>query len=395
MTLFESHTRTDLDAAFHAETTFAYLNRSARPEIVALRDLWEEWFCRYPQNSTDDVERTRAALRSRFRSRRDRQQREAFWELYLHESLVRAQCHVTVRTDTPDFDVRAPDGFVFHLEATVRGASDSETADDARIAVLRDGLDRTRAPDWRLDVGARTETERPAPTAIFRREIEAWLSSLDVASVLADCEAHGPEAFARLPCRTFERDGWSLDVRALPRQGPLREGRPNAVGVWGTGEVIRVRNAERLVDSLTTKATAVRGLSAPVVVAVLLDREFGRVEHIEDALYGTETTEIAFDPNRLAIAGVREVRADDGVWTRSNVHGRRVDAVLGGIRLHPFSVSRSVPVLWTNPWLRRDPLPLPASLPWERRWVDQERTFRRAGSASVAEFFALPISWPE
>jgi hypothetical protein len=398
VTLFDDHPRSDLDNAFHAESTFAYLDRSARPEMIALRELWEGWFSRYPhdpERNTADGARLRNALRSRFRSHRERQQREAFWELYLHESFVRAGCVVTVRVDTPDFDVSFGSAF-FYVEATVRGDSEAEVAADNRLAVLRDGLDRTDAGPWFLDVSATIESIQPPPVAVLRRQIETWLHGLDVDAARIDCKAHQAEAFDRLPTQTFERNGYQLEVRAIPKEaGVVREGRRCAVGSWGNAEMVHVRNAERLVDSLNAKACAVRALSAPVIVAVLLDREFGNDDHVESALFGTETTELTFDPNRLAISTMRGSRADDGVWTRGNNRGRQIDAVLSGIKLDPFSVSRATPTLWTNPWHRRAPLQIPEALPWKQRWVDEERRMQHSDGPPPSVFFGLSATWPE
>jgi hypothetical protein len=49
MSLFEDKPRTASDAAFHAETTFAYLDRSGRRIMAAQRELLETWFERYPR----------------------------------------------------------------------------------------------------------------------------------------------------------------------------------------------------------------------------------------------------------------------------------------------------------------------------------------------------------
>jgi hypothetical protein len=47
MKIFDDVERTDVSSAAAGESSFAYLNRSGRPEMARLRDVWEEWFgCR-------------------------------------------------------------------------------------------------------------------------------------------------------------------------------------------------------------------------------------------------------------------------------------------------------------------------------------------------------------
>ena len=102
MSLFDEIQRTELRAALYGEPTFQYLNTSQRPGFVAIRNMLEQWFCRYPEVVAAD-------LRARFRSNDDRQHQGAFFELYLHELLHSLQFTVEVHprvnaTDNrPDF----------------------------------------------------------------------------------------------------------------------------------------------------------------------------------------------------------------------------------------------------------------------------------------------------
>src|SRR5947209_3881762 len=99
--LFDLLTRTDAGPAGYAESFFPYMNRSARDDITRIRAVLESWFQRYPKDG-------REALRSAFRSDDDWQHQGAFFELLLHEVLVRLDCRVTVHPPIPG-TTRRPD----------------------------------------------------------------------------------------------------------------------------------------------------------------------------------------------------------------------------------------------------------------------------------------------
>lgn len=380
----------------HSETRADYLDRSARPEMGAMRELWETWFARYPRDPAPTTEAgtsLRKALRGRLRSRRPRQQTEAFWELYLHESLLRAGCHVLARADTPDFEVSV--GHVrFQLEATVRGDSSDETAAGNRVAALRDGIERAKTGPWKLEVSADIDSTSPPPIDELRRRIERWLRDLDVVAVRGQAIKNGRIDFSAFPATMVEVEGYRLYVRAHPlREGVTGRSDGRAIGIWG-GPVVPVENATPLVDSLDMKARAVRGLSGPVVIAVLLDRSFASEDDFESALFGTELLDI---PTRRGSADgivVRVRRGDDGFWTATG-RGERVDAVLSATCWDPARISRNTPTLWSNPARWRQAFDVPAALPWRRRWINDAGALCTADAPAPAEFFGLPVSWPE
>ena len=85
MNLFENILRTDCGPATHTEDTFSFLNRSAWPASEAVRNLLESFFGRYPSSES-------AELKCKFRA----QFESAFFELFLHELLLRLGCEVVV-----------------------------------------------------------------------------------------------------------------------------------------------------------------------------------------------------------------------------------------------------------------------------------------------------------
>lgn len=89
MSLFDEMDRDDLGLRLYAEPEFTYLNRSGRPGAQRIREALDAWSARYPGEHKEE-------LRARFRSRDNTQYRSAFFELFLHELLVRLDCRVVV-----------------------------------------------------------------------------------------------------------------------------------------------------------------------------------------------------------------------------------------------------------------------------------------------------------
>lgn len=149
MRLFDEVDRHDKGPARYAEPQFPYLNRSARVMFSRTRQVLEAWFSRYPVSGQAD-------LRPRFRSRNDAQHRAAFFELFLHELLLRLDHDVTIHpspsqasTRRPDFLAESPSGGCFYMEAVVAtDESEEDGAARARMNVVYDALDRLDSPNW-------------------------------------------------------------------------------------------------------------------------------------------------------------------------------------------------------------------------------------------------------
>lgn len=87
--LFDHFVRTDASPSAESEDYFTFLNRVDTPFWAEVRRVLDVWFSRYPGERAP-------ALRREFRSRRGRQQRGAFWELYLHELFLQLGYSVVV-----------------------------------------------------------------------------------------------------------------------------------------------------------------------------------------------------------------------------------------------------------------------------------------------------------
>ena len=134
MSVFDDLERNDVGPRPYAQPDFIYLNASARPGVQTIRDAIEGWFLRYPNAD-------RAELRARLRSEDNYQHKSAFFELFLHEMLLRLGCNVQVHPQVvgsprrPDFYLQSSLAPPCYLEAIL--ASDETREESAANARMR------------------------------------------------------------------------------------------------------------------------------------------------------------------------------------------------------------------------------------------------------------------
>src|SRR5437016_5883053 len=118
MPLFDQMDRAETRPKMQNESNFAYMNTSARPGIVAVRNLLETWFDQLPEAARPDV-------RGRFRSVDDAQHQSAWYELFWHETLRRSGYNLEIHprlngvTTNPDFLAKFCNLPRFYFEATL------------------------------------------------------------------------------------------------------------------------------------------------------------------------------------------------------------------------------------------------------------------------------------
>ena len=152
MALFDDVER-DYEGPISAgETHFAYLNRSARPEVGRIRQFLNDCLDRFP------VEH-RAGLTARLKSN-DRVHESALFELVVHELLLRAG-HTVLAVEpplehtpkSPDFLVQSPTDEQFYLECVVAKPSTMMERSSKLFSLaprLKRALAVTRAPNTKL-----------------------------------------------------------------------------------------------------------------------------------------------------------------------------------------------------------------------------------------------------
>lgn len=385
MSIFSAITRTDPSPAAHGDSHAEFLERVAGSYWDQVRDLVEAWFSRLCADAQADV-------RGRLRSKDDRQSRGAFFELYLHECLLRmgysVTCHPEIKGTNrrPDF-LAKKDGKSVYIEARSASSSDVAVGKAARVNAVYESLDRLETPNFFLWIDVAKQGDAPLRARALRKRLETWLAALTP-------DEHSMRQEIRrddLPGYVHEDAGWRIDFRAIAKSAKAR-GREGArpLGIFGGGNATWVLDEDELRGALSDKGSAYGRLDAPFVVAVASGSMSLDDYDVLNALYGTESIEL-----RTSDDGTEEtmaVRAPDGYWYQGDHWAHRgVSAVLVVKNLHPAFVGTQQHTIWEHP----DPEFRVADFPMWRRAVVEEGTMTfKDPDRSQAEWFDLGEPWP-
>lgn len=350
--VFQPGERQGVGPADHGESRSSYLDRSARPQFAAARDRINAWFARLCSEMQPDV-------LARLRSADDHQFASGYWELYLHELLVRlgyeVVCEPSLRDGRSiDFLARRGDGSMY-LEATVAHSSTDERAADARRNRLYREVNKVSTDQFMLGIEIERAGAGDVPNAgELRRQLEQWLASLDPDTVSLD-----GDSTEQPPTFRWEAAGWVLSFEAYPMKQRFRGERVHRPLGSFADETSGLIDDETLFRrALERKAPNRYGqLEHPYVVAICeYPFGFGADEwHRKNVLYGRSA--IAFGDGHPP----REVRQPDGFWRGPGQRPRntRVAAVLVGLHLAPWHFDDDALAWWDNPFAQR---PVPDAL---------------------------------
>lgn len=385
MTIFSAITRNDPSPASHGDSHAQFLDRVSGPYWDQVRDLIEDWFSRLCPDAQADV-------RGRLRSKDDRQSKGAFFELYLHECLLRmgytVTCHPELEGTSrrPDF-LAEKDGRSIYVEARSASSSDVAVGKAARVNAVYESLDKLDSPNFFLWIDVVKQGEAPLRARPLRGRLETWLAELDP-------DEHRLVAGKRrkeLPGHVYEDAGWKIDFRAYAKS-PDARGREGArpLGIFGGGEAHWVQDEEGIRGALTAKGSAYGWLGAPFVVAVASSSLSLDDDDVLNALYGAEVVEL-----RTFADGTEDTvmaRKADGYWYRGDHWDHRgVSAVLVVKNLHPAFVGKQQHTIWEHP----DPeFAVDGFTIWRRSVVQDGGMTFVYPERSQADWFDLDEPWP-
>ena len=381
MQLFDDVQGNDTGPALHSEGSYAYYNRSARPGVLGIRVLLQNWFDRYPAPG-------QAELLGRFKADFD----AAFFELFLHELCLTLTIAVEPHPQLASGTERRPDfrllesGADSFLEARVaRDQSDARRKEEMVRARLYDAINSLDVPDYFLHL-ERLELKSGKQPAIrpMIRDLQQWINSLEYEHL--SVHRDDPVQRATMPVWTYEDDHLSIRVSVFP-VSPSRRGAPDhrPIGMfpiesrWG-GAVKSLKTA------LKRKGAKFGKFSVPYVIAVnsLSSWGFDRDEQLQ-ALFGSE--HILVDPTSREHKLGRE---PDGFWSgpRGPQH-TRVSAVLF-CQVSPWNVHQAQLGLYHNPWAT---FPYDGALTRLAQAVPQVPHMLWVDGASVGQLFGLSDGW--
>jgi hypothetical protein len=194
--IFSKKARTDSTPKGYSERLYRFYNRAAGDRWDAVREVMEAWFSRLDE----DVQRM---MVKRFQGDDDQFQ-AAWWELYLHESLLRMGFTVDYEPERdngsrPDFLATHSLGH-FYLEATTAQVSVKTSDADRRIAVIHDALNAIDLPIF-LDMNVLSSSPTSPSVNRLNKAIADWATTLDIAALTSLWERG---EFRRVPQFTYQ-----------------------------------------------------------------------------------------------------------------------------------------------------------------------------------------------
>ncbi len=336
-------------------------------EANGARDYIERWHSRMCRDSQED-------LRNRFRSKDDRHFKGALFELYVHETLLRAgfevECHPR-RGDSsrrPDFSAQRG-GDHFFVEAKTVTVSDRGAGRSMRERQVWEALDKVDSPNFMFKVGCERVGQRAVRGRFLTIRVREWLGGLTA-------QEHEPWEVAS-PALRWTDAGWSLRIEAVRRPPNAKE---NGINVLSFTQCASAESSVRAIREGIAKKTGVYGeLESPFVLALgtwgVTDRQ------IAAALYGDEVLDVPFtDVGAGSPLLLRDGNGSFGggePWLRTEL-----SAVLVARNPEPYGIDTLRPTLWDHP------------APRERLTVQLPRVWGRVTAQSGALTLVEPTVAP-
>lgn len=356
MQLFDNKERTNQTFIKHDESIFTFLNRSARPEHEATRQLLETWFLDYATNlERHKSEQLRKNLRKKFRANEEDAHIPAFFELYCH-ALLKEQGYliypeqvVDTAVNRPiDFRVQSPDAPLFYLEAKVAMGVKEAPTSRRILSQLWSGLNKLQEPNFWIELRVVQESTDTLPVNNLCSDIHNWLQTLDPDEVSEWGETPAPD---RWPI--YKLNGWELVFIAIPRPLASRGKPGNTVLAQSSFQWIEPQNF--LQKALKEKEDRYGKFDLPYVIAVDVLATDSLGCDINEVFFGKEN--FFLDKQSREITMIRSPQLPDrdsnenGLWIgRKGPRMEHVSAVLLVDELMPWSVAHQNPILWHNPY---------------------------------------------
>lgn len=385
--LFEEKLRTYSGPKTYGERDFDFLDRSGRNEAKKVREFLNYWIERFP----DEEQRE---LISRIQSRDSKAFESATFEIVLYAILINLGATIEIHPDLdngsnkhPDFLVSFGEKEEFYVEAVLASEhSDAELAAERRKNIVLDSIERLDSPNFFLGINAEGNPETPPSGKTIRRELSAWLATLDPDAVKNAVDEHGFEA---IPKMQWRHDGWKIEFEAIPIKPEKRGNGQRVIGMLSGGaRFINVWKSIR--DALRSKGNRYGELSKPLVVAVNVEAfSLDKINEMQ-ALYGQE--EYVFSRENPEAQPIMH-RVANGLW--NGPHGPQYTRIsgawlFGGI--NPWNIVSRKNTVYFNPWAQ---FAAPDELRMLNHASANEEKMEWVDGIALTELLGLESSWPE
>ena len=340
--LFEDISRTDMSPMTRTESDFEHLNRSARPESIAVREHLNYWLDQMP----DDVQND---LSSRLKTKNRIDFSSASFEILLYALMKQIGAEITFhpklpssKTDRPDFEIQLK-GECFYLEATTAQVCNrSNFKPDPIWEEVFQKIDEINSEEFFVSVETKGTLKTTPKISLISKKIKVWLDSLDYEKVAY--EYHASKSKIQ-PDITIKIDDCSLTLKAFPRS--IKTSGKRLIGI-GDIKTDWIDEHTPLKNTILKKARKYGKLDKPFIIAVNAISAFLELDEKMNALFGDECYTFRRDlPEMEPIPG----RKMNGVWTTPK--GPRYTRLSGCWIFNnysPWNIKTCKNTLFHNPW---------------------------------------------
>lgn len=394
--LFPDTKSTQLGPAGYSDDDYSFLQQSASPVEKRVRDLLEGWFRRYPRDHKKE-------FLARFRSNDLFGLLSPFFELYIHEMLIRLEAQAitlhpqasSTKRGRPEFHVIERDGGQSYVEATTAtGLTEARVGALKMEQVVYDKINTVRSSDFFIGMDIKGAPKRAPSAKKLVSKLQRWLDGLDYDEIVDLVTRDNHDSLPRF--KYSSGDGWEIEFFPIPKDPSRRVDTVRPIGMQWSGLKPNNRVAN-IRDKILAKARYYDP-EGPFVLAVnCLEMFSPNNDDIWEILFG----DLRIDRVKQEDGTWKSIpaRQMNGVWTEERgPRYQRLSAVLFCFKINPWSIANHEVLLFHNPWASRSYEGVLNRLTHARTKIENvegQHQFYAMQGLHPRNIFGLPERWPE
>lgn len=321
MILFDSYPKQLAGPRDPNISQYEYINRSKRNEYADLRERAERWAGRFPIDEE---------FLGRFKGKKDRHHQAAFFELFMHEFLMRLGYQVKrgepmedERKTAVDFCVSKGNEPIFCLECTLAQDSMTDPSVERIKAQIEKAINEVASPDFYLYVDYLKTSSREPNKRKIKEAVRRLLN----------------QGYSKRYGFVWDND-WNIRLTLSERSPKSKErNNPLTVGSSSSGLFINKDPHGKLMNALMAKKTTKYGeFKLPYIIAVNTSELILDDQDIARILFG-------FNPDHTAVYPRKEGFFHNGQPINTGVSGVILFSNLWYMEMNPLRSE-----FWDNPW---------------------------------------------
>ncbi|MFP4498249.1 MAG: hypothetical protein ACLFQV_08555 [Vulcanimicrobiota bacterium] len=385
MKLFDENVKAGTDYRKYAESYFSYFNRSSRHTIKKIKEIFEGWYCKYPEEQ-------KGSLRKNFRRNNNKIHKRAFFKLFVHELFLRLNCKIQANPiiqgccSSPDFLMETLKGEKFYLDTIL---ASNETDEEARLWMKTDKIyeliEDIKSKRFYVVVHVNNYSKKLPSKKSIQNKVAGWLKNLPEMAHRENMETE------ELPSFYYGHNGWQIVFYAYPRK---ERGNETASSVRPPGMLLLKHKIqeddqieENIYNIILNKVGLYKKIDLPYILAINIYNSVDFKSDLLDVLYGEKL-------NELEEAIINKAnRPDDGVFTNDNQKkSKGISAVLAFNKLTPWKLTLTDYFMFQNPFAQ---LQAPLFLDILHTAREKDKTLEFDYGLLISEILELSTTWPQ